>query len=51
MIIYMLPSLGVEHSCKELPVANHVIQSSSNELSIPVAVKRICKERENNAYA
>ena len=38
---------GVERSRVELPVATQVIRSSTNELSILVAVKRICKQKKN----
>ena len=38
--IYMLPTLpGIEHSYEELPVATQIMQSSSDELSILVAIK------------
>ena len=40
----------VEHSREELPVATHVMQRSSNELSTPVAIKCKCKKRKNNTY-
>ena len=43
--ICSLPS-GVKHSHEELPVATHIIQSSSNKLSTPVAVKCICIQRK-----
>ena len=34
----------VEHSHEELSVVAGVMQSFSNELSAPIAVKRICKK-------
>ena len=46
MTIYMLPTPGVEYSCKELLVVTCMMQSSSNELSILVVVKYICKQRK-----
>ena len=40
----------VKHTREELPVAFLVMQSFPNELSTPVAVKGICKQRKNNIY-
>ena len=47
---YIFPT-GVEHSREELLVGIRVMQSSSNELSTPVADKRVCKQRKINTYA
>ena len=48
--IYICSLGDGEHSCEELLVAPRVLQSSSEEISTPVTVKRICKQRKNNIY-
>ena len=47
---YVLSPMGIEHTRKQLPFAIRVMQSSSYELSTPVAVKRIYKQKKYNTY-
>ena len=46
----MPTSLGVEHSREELRVAIRVMQSSFNEFSAPVTVKRMSKETKKTLH-
>ena len=48
--IYMPPYQGLSTPAKELTAATHVMQSSSNELSILVSVKAKCKQMKTTTW-
>ena len=49
-VCVMLLLLSVEHPFEELLVATRAMPNAFKELSTPVAVKRICKQRKINTY-